>query len=95
MLECIKMSKLIPLYDSYSGKGIKRIEQDVYDRFFTSIEQRFERKDIMELNDTFDNVTVSDNVPYWHFLCRSEEPRRGGGDTAVRPGAPPALAGRA
>jgi len=71
LLERFKMSGLIPLYDSYRGKSIKRIEQDVYDRFFTSIEQRFERKNIMELTDTFDSVTVSGNVPYWHFLCRS------------------------
>ncbi|MBU4134643.1 class I SAM-dependent methyltransferase [bacterium] len=73
MLERFKMSRFIPLYDSYRGKGIKRIEQDVYDRFFTSIEQRFERKNIMKLKDTFDSVTVSDNVPYWHFLCRGNE----------------------
>ncbi len=72
ILERFKMSGLIPLYDSYRGKGIKRIEQDVYDRFFTSIEQRFERKNIMKLKDTFDSVTVSDKVPYWHFLCRAE-----------------------
>ncbi|MEA2082492.1 MAG: class I SAM-dependent methyltransferase [Elusimicrobiota bacterium] len=73
MLEYFKISGSVPLYDSYKGKSIKRIEQDVYDRFFTSIEQRFERKNIMQLKDTFDSVTVSDNVPYWHFLCRSAE----------------------
>ena len=77
LLERFKMSGLIPLYDSYRGKSIKRIEQDVYDRFFTSIEQRFERKNIMELKDTFDSVTVSGNVPYWHFLCRAGNPVHG------------------
>jgi len=71
LFERFQMSGLVPLYDSYRGKGIKRIEQDVYDRFFTPIEQRFERKDIMCLEDTFDSVIVSDDVPYWHFLCQS------------------------
>ncbi|MDO9514361.1 MAG: class I SAM-dependent methyltransferase [Elusimicrobiota bacterium] len=73
VLDRFKMSGLVPLYDSYRGKGIKRTEQDVYDRFFTPIEQRFERKDIMKLKDSFDSVTVSDKVPYWHFLCQARE----------------------
>jgi len=61
-------SHLIPLYESYHGKTLKRIRQDVYDRFFTRIEQRFTKEEIMTLKDTFSNVNVSNQLPYWHFL---------------------------
>jgi len=71
-LKPLGLASFVPLYDSYRGKGLKRIEQDVYDRFFTPIEQRFSKKEILELNDTFEKITVSDKVPYWHFLCRSK-----------------------
>ena len=63
-------SHLIPLYESYQGKTLKRIRQDVYDRFFTRIEQRFTKEEIMTLKDTFSNVIVSDQLPYWHFLLK-------------------------
>jgi len=63
-------SHLIPLYESYHGKTLKRIRQDVYDRFFTRIEQRFTKKEIMALKDTFSNVIVSNQLPYWHFLLK-------------------------
>jgi len=66
------LASFVPLYDSYRGKGLKRIEQDVYDRFFTPIEQRFSKREILEMNDTFEKITVSDKAPYWHFLCRSK-----------------------
>ena len=62
----------IPLYETYRGKSIARIRQDVYDRFFTSIEQRFSRAEIMKLEDTFDKVCISEGLPYWHFVCRRE-----------------------
>jgi len=63
-------SHLIPLYESYHGKTLERIRQDVYDRFFTRIEQRFTREEIMTLKDTFSNVIVSNQLPYWHFLVK-------------------------
>lgn len=63
--------KLIPLYEFYKDKSIKRIEQDVYDRFFTSIEKRFSKKDILEnLKDHFSDIVFSNNPPYWHFLLK-------------------------
>jgi len=68
ILRPLGMSHLIPLYESYHGKTLKRIRQDVYDRFFTRIEQRFTKEEIMTLKDTFSNVIVSDQLPYWHFL---------------------------
>lgn len=62
----------VPLHDSYAGKTFVRIRQDVYDRFFTRIEQRVSRAEIEGLKDTFDEVVVSPNWPYWHFLCRAD-----------------------
>ncbi len=60
----------IPLYEAYVGKSLLRIQQDAYDRLFTSIEQRVSRKSIeTELSTIFSHVQVSDNAPYWHFLC--------------------------
>lgn len=63
----------IPLYEAYNNRSLKRIKQDVYDRFFTRIEQRFSRKEILGLKDTFENVLVSDTIPYWHFLCKTAD----------------------
>jgi SAM-dependent methyltransferase len=67
--ELFGAGRWIPLYEYYHDKSLKRIEQDVYDRFFTRIEQRVTRQQILELKDTFNRVTVSDHFPYWHFLC--------------------------
>ena len=58
----------IPLYESYRGKSIDRIEQDAYDRFFTSIEQRVSREEIRTAFQGL-SVTFSDSEPYWHFLA--------------------------
>ena len=65
----LRLDRYVPLYDFYRRKSIERIRQDVYDRFFTPIEQRVTRRQILELSDTFGSVTVSDQIPYWHFLC--------------------------
>ena len=69
VLRPFKLSRYVPLYEFYHTKSLRRIEQDVYDRFFTRIEQRVSRNEIRELCDTFTHVIVSDNIPYWHFLC--------------------------
>jgi len=63
------LSRFVPLYEFYHDKGLRRIEQDVYDRFFTRIEQRVTRRDIMLLRTDFSAVTLSEHIPYWHFLC--------------------------
>lgn len=68
-LKLVRLSEYVPLYDGYNKKGILRIRQDVYDRFFTRIEQRFTRKQILELKTTFAEVKISDQLPYWHFIC--------------------------
>ena len=64
----IGLSKFVPLFDFYAGKSMKRIRQDAYDRFFTSIEQRVSRKQIMTLRNNFSKITISPNIPFWHFL---------------------------
>lgn len=66
------LANKVPLYEFYRGKSLRRIRQDVYDRFFTRIEQRFLKEEILALRDTFREIVVSDDPPYWHFLCRRE-----------------------
>jgi SAM-dependent methyltransferase len=68
-LRPLGLSGYVPLYEYYHDKSLERIEQDVYDRFFTRIEQRVSREEILGLRDAFSEVTVSDRMPYWHFLC--------------------------
>ena len=60
---------VVPLTDTYADKSLPRIRQDVYDRFFTRIEQRVTRSEVEGLADTFETVVVSEALPYWHFLC--------------------------
>lgn len=63
------LSKHVPLYEIYHGKKLERIRQDVYDRFFTPIEQRFSQKEILNLKSEFSSIIISEQIPYWHFLC--------------------------
>jgi SAM-dependent methyltransferase len=68
----VGLGRYVPLYETYGSKSLPRMRQDVYDRFFTRIEQRVDRASILGLRDTFESVTVSPNLPYWHFLCESQ-----------------------
>lgn len=70
LLAPFRLSRYVPLYDFYHDKGIERIKQDVYDRFFTRIEQRVTRREIAQLRETFSEVRISQQLPYWHFLCK-------------------------
>src|SRR5258708_39165453 len=67
----VGLGRYVPLYETYRSKSLRRVRQDVYDRFFTRIEQRVDRASILRLRDTFASVTVSPGLPYWHFLCES------------------------
>ena len=69
LLRPVGLSRFVPLADAYVGSSMASLRQDTYDRFFTGIEQRFSRKEILTLTDTFGSVTVSDGFPYWHFRC--------------------------
>lgn len=67
--ESFGAGRSVPLWEFYHGRSLRRVSQDVYDRFFTRIEQRVSRAEILTLRDTFAEVHVSEGVPYWHFLC--------------------------
>jgi len=67
-MELFRLGHLVPLYEGYKHSTTKRLVQDVYDRFFTPIEQRVSRAKIMELSDTFGSIRISPKVPFWHFL---------------------------
>lgn len=69
LLRPVGLSRFVPLADAYAGASMAMLRQDAYDRFFTRIEQRFRRDQILTLGDTFASVTVSDRFPYWHFRC--------------------------
>jgi len=68
LLNPFGLGRYVPLYEFYRHKGFRRIQQDVYDRFFTRIEQRVSRAQILELKSDFAEVRISDHIPYWHFL---------------------------
>lgn len=61
--------RFVPLHQFYAGMSLGRIRQDAYDRFFTRIEQRVSRADIVRLADDFSRVVISNTPPYWHFVC--------------------------
>ena len=69
LLHPVGLSRYVPLFDFYHGKSLARIRQDAYDRFFTRIEQRFSRADIMTLDGDFKHIEISPQIPMWHFLC--------------------------
>lgn len=69
LLHPLGLSRYVPLFDFYHGKSLARIRQDAYDRFFTRIEQRFSRGDIMTLGPHFSRIEISPQIPMWHFLC--------------------------
>jgi SAM-dependent methyltransferase len=57
--------------NAYCGNSLRRIQQDAYDRFFTTVEHRYTRSDITShCTRHWHEVTFSDCQPYWHFLCR-------------------------
>jgi hypothetical protein len=71
LLRPLGLSKYVPLFDEHHWAGIDGMRHSAYDRFFTQIEQRVSRKEIMSLNDTFDQIIISPDQAYWHFLCES------------------------
>ncbi len=75
LLVPLGMERLVPMADSYAGKPLRRLRQEAYDRFFTRIEQRFTRAQIESLSDSFSSVRISDQHPYWHFLCERDPTR--------------------
>jgi SAM-dependent methyltransferase len=68
LLKPFGFQHFLPLH-FYIGKSLVRVRQDAYDKLLTRIEQRFTRKQIIELQKCFREVTVSDFPPFWHFVC--------------------------
>ncbi|MCC2624733.1 MAG: class SAM-dependent methyltransferase [Burkholderiales bacterium] len=63
--------KKIPL-SYYVDKPLYVIRNDALDRFGTSLEQRFTKKQLLEMmkNAGLEEIAVSDNQPYWHAVGR-------------------------
>ncbi|MFM2129035.1 MAG: hypothetical protein RL477_581 [Pseudomonadota bacterium] len=65
----------LPL-NAYCGNSLARIQQDAYDRFFTSVEHRYSRADVRALTAPhWRDIVFSDRQPYWHFLCMGPKER--------------------
>lgn len=75
LLQPLGLARFVPLFEFYRNKSVKRLRQDVYDRFFTSIEQRVSRAEILSLRDTFARIDISEQIPQWHFLCHRHPPQ--------------------
>jgi SAM-dependent methyltransferase len=71
LVKPLGLSRYVPLYGGHHYMNFRWWRLLAYDRFFTPIEQRFSRKEIMALRDTFSEVVVSSQPAYWHFLCRA------------------------
>ncbi len=60
----------VPL-NAYCGFSTRRIQQDAYDRFFTTVEHRYARDEIRAVfGRHWRDIAFSDIQPFWHFLCR-------------------------
>lgn len=68
LLNIVGLGKFVPIYEGYKDSSFSRLAQDVYDRFFTPIEQRVSKAQIETLKDQFDQITISTNIPFWHFI---------------------------
>ncbi len=63
----------IPL-SYYINSDFNRLFQDSYDRFFTNIEHRFSKTKIEEyFKEFFDEIVISNNEPYWHFVVKKHK----------------------
>ena len=69
VLRPVRLENRVPLYEGYHRKSLQALVQDAYDRFFTRIEQRVSKLDILALDRGFSRVMISEHLPYWHFLC--------------------------
>jgi ubiquinone/menaquinone biosynthesis C-methylase UbiE len=64
-----KFAEKLPL-SFYQNTSFNIIRNDSLDRFGTSLEQRFSRKDItnMMTNAGLGEIVISDSAPYWHAI---------------------------
>ena len=68
-------TRLIPL-EAYKDRSFYTMRTDAYDRFCTSLEQRFSRKQIGEMLEQagFDRIVFSGQVPFWCAVARKKLP---------------------
>jgi ubiquinone/menaquinone biosynthesis C-methylase UbiE len=64
-------TRLIPL-EAYKDRSFYTMRTDAYDRFCTSLEQRFSRKQIAEMLEQagFDRIVFSEEVPFWCAVAK-------------------------
>jgi len=64
----------IPL-SYYADKSWNIIRNDALDRFGTPLEQRFSKKELIQLLEScgLDNIVVSSDMPYWHAVGRKSD----------------------
>jgi SAM-dependent methyltransferase len=63
------LSKKLPL-SGYIDQSFFVIRNDALDRFGTKLEQRFSKREIIEMMKSagLDELAISDNIPYWHAV---------------------------
>lgn len=71
-LKAIKLNSIaekLPL-TRYTESTFYVIRNDALDRFGTTLEQRFSRKEVEQMmkNAGLDNIIISNNIPYWHAV---------------------------
>ena len=66
-------TRLVPL-EAYKDRSVYTMRTDAYDRFCTSLEQRFSRKQIDEMLDQagFERIVFSEQVPFWCAVGRKK-----------------------
>jgi len=69
LFQLVGAGRFIPLYDITMIKASDASNRNVYDRFFTRIEQRVSRQEILGLAGYVPAGYVSERFPYWHFVC--------------------------
>lgn len=64
-----KIRSKIPLY-GYENKSFYIIRNDSLDRFGTPLEQRFTKKQILQMMEQagLSEITFSNNIPFWHAV---------------------------
>lgn len=66
-----KIARNLPL-NAYQNTSFYVIRNDALDRFGTTLEQRFSRKEIAEMmtDAGLGEIVISDSLPYWHAIGR-------------------------
>jgi SAM-dependent methyltransferase len=68
-----KIASKIPLFD-YANKSLFIIRNDSLDRFGTTLEHRFSKKQVIEMMEQsgLENIVVSPSSPYYHAIGRKK-----------------------